>query len=170
MSVVLFKKFYIVLLLFGVFSLFFGQQKTILQILNRELKNEVKNQLRSPNFDGDTIRIIKPFTINESKILSYEIKKTSPYIEGFQIIKQEVPLKLIKVILKDINVILLTEEDVVRTTTYHSKNGGSQEKTSFGNLFFLGLSLEKQNEFLATEIQKAFKNAGIALEKTHWYD
>lgn len=75
MSMVLFKKIFVALLFFGWSSLIFAQQKTILKILNLELQKEVKNQLQSPNFEGDTVRIVKPFTINEKQILSYEIKK-----------------------------------------------------------------------------------------------
>lgn len=161
-----------ILSLIFVFSFIFSsaQENTILEILNRELEKEVKNQFDSPNFDGDTVRIVKPFTINENQILSYEIKKTSPYFEGFQFVKQEVPLKLIKMIIKDINVILLTDDDVVATTAYNSKVGSLQKKTSFSNLFFLGLSAEKQNEYLGIEIQEAFKKAGILIEKKDWYD
>ncbi len=170
MSMVLFKKIFVALLFFGWSSLIFAQQKTILKILNLELQKEVKNQLQSPNFEGDTVRIVKPFTINEKQILSYEIKKTSPYFQGYKIIKQEVPLKSLIIIIKDIHVILLTEEEAVTTTTFNSLKGASKKEISYGNLFFLGLSSQKQNEYLGVEIQKAFKNAGIPIQKTHWYD
>ena len=121
-------------------------------------------------FRGRYIRIVKPFTINEKQILSYEIKKTSPYFQGYKIIKQEVPLKSLIIIIKDIHVILLTEEEAVTTTTFNSLKGASKKEISYGNLFFLGLSSQKQNEYLGVEIQKAFKNAGIPIQKTHWYD
>lgn len=147
----------------------FGQEKSILKILNHELKKEVKNQLKSPNFSGDTISIVKPFTINDQKILSFEIKKLSPYFSGYQIIRQEVPMNRIKKIGKDINIILETDDNGV-VTTYTSVTSETKVETVKGHLFFLYLSNEKQNEDIGIEIQKAFEKAGISINKEYWYD
>ena len=72
-----------VLLFFLIFSVAaHAQQHTLLKILNGELRKEVKNQLKSPQFSGDTIRIVRPFEISKDNILSLEIEKRSPYLEG----------------------------------------------------------------------------------------
>ena len=163
------KKFFIASLLLGWSTLIFGQEKTILKIINSELKKEVKNQLKSPNFSGDTIQIVEPFTINEQQILSFTIKKTSPYFNGVQLVKQEVPLKSILKVGKDINVIFETINDAVKTTTT-SIDKETKVQTSTGFLFFLYLSNEKQNEELGIKLQDAFKKAGYNVAKDYWYD
>jgi predicted lipoprotein len=72
------KRLLTFILIFGIWNITFAQEKTIVKILNRELKREVKNQLKSSNFNGETIRIIKEFSIDNNKNLSFQIKKTSP--------------------------------------------------------------------------------------------
>lgn len=163
------KKLFIASLFLGWSSLIFGQEKTILKIINSELKKEVKNQLKSPNFSGDTIQIVEPFTINEEQILSFTIKKTSPYFGGVQIIKQEVPLKSILKVGKDINVIFETENGAVKTTTT-TIDKETKVQTNTGFLFFLYLSNEKQNEEFGIKLQDAFKKAGFNVAKNYWYD
>jgi len=150
-------------------GLVFAQEKELLKILNTELKKEVKNQFQSSNFSGDTIAINKPFTIDQQKILSFEIQKTSPYFSGVQIIRQEVPLNKIIKIGKDINVIFVTEGDAVISTSKIIGKEITEEKVA-GHLFFLFLSKEKQNEQLGISIQKAFKEAGYIIAKEFWYD
>ncbi|MBW8359502.1 MAG: hypothetical protein K0M63_06850 [Weeksellaceae bacterium] len=148
----------------------YAQENTLLKILNRELKKEIKNQLKSPHFNGDTIRIIQPFTINSEKILSLEIEKRSPYLSSVWVIKQEVPLNAVKKVGKDINIILETGENLVTTTSYRLEEGKEKEEQSMGNLFFLYLSNEKQNEDLGIAIQNAFIKAGVPVIKEYWYD
>jgi hypothetical protein len=163
------KRLLTFILIFGIWNITFAQEKTIVKILNRELKREVKNQLKSSNFNGDTIRIIKEFSIDNNKNLSFQIKKTSPYLTGYQIIKQTVPLNKILKIGKDIQIILETEKDAV-TTEVISSDGDEKEQIIKENLFFLYLSSEKQNDDLGIEIQKAFQKAGIDVIKEYWYD
>lgn len=163
------KNFLLFIFLVGFASTSFGQEQTIVKTLNRELQKEVKNQLKSPHFSGDTIEIVKPFSISTDKILSFEIKKTSPYFSGYQIIRQEVPLNKILKIGKDINIILECEDHEV-LTTYNTFDVENKTEEVKGNLFFLYLSNEKQNEDLGVAIQKAFQKAGYSLEKEYWYD
>lgn len=163
------KKVLLFMMTFGCWSINFAQEKTIVKILNRELKREVKNQLESSNFNGDTIRIIKEFTITNDKKLTFTIKKTSPYFDGYQIIQQEVPLSKIKKIGKDIQIILETEKNAVETkfTTFDED---PKEQVLNESLFFLYLSNEKENEDLGIELQKAFRKAGFEVQKDYWYD
>jgi hypothetical protein len=163
------KRLLIFIILFGIWNIAFAQEKTILKILNRELKREVKNQLKSSNFNGDTIRIIKEFTITTDKKLTFTIKKTSPYFSGYQIIQQEVPLNKIKKVGKDIQIILETEKNAVETkfTTFDEE---PKEQILNESLFFLYLSNEKQNDDLGIELQNAFQKAGYDVQKDYWYD
>ncbi|MDQ0592631.1 hypothetical protein QFZ37_001000 [Chryseobacterium ginsenosidimutans] len=163
------KIFLISIMIFGFWTMNFAQEKTIVKILNRELKREVRNQLKSSRFDGDTIKIIKEFAITKDKKLTFTIKKTSPYITGYQIIQQEVPLSKIKKIGKDIQIILETEKDAVETrfTTFDE---GQKEQVLHESLFFLYLSNEKENDDLGIELQNAFQKAGFEIQKDYWYD
>lgn len=164
------KKIILLLVVFGIWSAIGAQETKILRILNRELKKEVKNQFKSPNFNGDTLRIIKPFSIDIHKNLSFAVKITSPYFTGEQIITQQVPLNSVKKLGKDINIILETETDSVTTVYTRTADGVPGEERTKGNLFFLYLSNEKLNDDLGIEIQKAFEKAGIKVDKTYWYD
>lgn len=150
-------------------GIFFGQEKTLLKLLNQELKKEVKNQFKSDYFEGDTLFIVKPYTINEDEILSFEIKKRFNSGEDYQIIKQEVPLKMVRKIGKDLQIILETELNAV-TTTYINQAKITKPEIVKGNLFFLYLFNEKQTETLGIELQNAFQNAGFFVEKENWYD
>jgi len=163
------KIFLAFIIIFGFWSSAFAQEKQILKILNRELKREVKNQLKSPNFNGDTIIIMKEFSITNDKKLSFQIKRISPSIEGYQIIKQEVPLSKIRKIGKDIQIILETEKNAVESTTEYFDSDRENQKLN-ESLFFLYLSNEKENDDLGIEIQNAFQKAGYQIEKEYWYD
>lgn len=161
------KTFFTILFSLCISGIFSGQEKALLKILNRELKNEVKNQFKSPNFDEDPISIVKPFTIT-NHLLSFEIKKKNPHNDGYQLIKQEVPLKMIRRIGKDLQIILETEPKSVITT--YTNIPSNYTETIEGNLFFLYLFNEKQNDDLGVQLQSAFVNAGYAVEKDYWYD
>lgn len=149
-------------------NLFFGQEKALLKLLNQELKREVKNQFKSDAFEGDTLSIVESFSINDDKILSFKVKKRSNSEDGYQLIKQEVPLKMVRKIAKDIQIILETEPESVRTT--YTNISSNHTETVNDNLFFLNLSNEKKNENFGLQLQSAFKNAGYFVEKDLWYD
>jgi hypothetical protein len=163
------KKLALLFLIFTFGTSSFGQEKKLLKILNKELKKEVKNQLQSKNFNGDTLVIIKPFTINEQKTLSFEVRKSNYYQEGYEIIKQEIPLKSITSVGKDINVFFQSEGNSVITTTKKFATKESTD-TKTRDIFFLFLSIEKQNEKLGIDLQNALLKAGIKVDKEFWYD
>ena len=71
---------------------------------------------------------------------------------------------------KDINIILETGDSLVTTTSYRSAEGAGKAEKIMGNLFFLYLVNEKQNEDLGTAIQRAFIKAGVPVLKEYWYD
>ncbi|MFC6269216.1 hypothetical protein [Frigoriflavimonas asaccharolytica] len=163
------KKLALLFLLFAFISSSFGQEKKLLKILNQELKKEVKNQVQSKNFNGDTLVILKPFTINEQKILSFEVRKSNYYQEGYEIITQEIPLNKITAIGKDIQVFFQTSDNSVITITKKvAKNINTN--TEKGNFFQLFLFIEKQNEKLGINLQNALLKTGIKVDKEYWYD
>ncbi|MFC3159592.1 hypothetical protein SAMN05443633_11375 [Chryseobacterium arachidis] len=162
-------QFLFLILLSGIGNMAFAQEKEIVKILNRELKKEVKNQIKSSNFNGDTIRIIEEFSITKDKKLTFTIKKTSPNFTGYQIIKQEVPLNKILKIAKDLQIILETERNAV-SETFITFNEEKKEEKLQGSMFFVYLTIEKRNEHLGDELQKAFEKAGYKVTKEYWYD
>lgn len=163
------KPIVLFLLIFGMWNTNSAQEKKILNILNRELKKEVKNQFKSRLFNGDTISIVKEFSIDQEKRLSFEIRMTSSYFTGTQFIKQEVPLSKLKKLGKDIQVILEAEDDSVITTVTNSE-ANEKEQTSRSNQFYLYMSSEQNNEKMGMELQNAFKKAGYPLTREYWAD
>jgi len=162
------KRFILIILMLGFWNFSFAQEKEIVKILNRELKREVKNQFKSSNFNGDTIKIIEGFSIKD-KILTFTIRKTSPYFNGYQIINQQVPLNKIKKIGKDIQIILETEKSAVKAhfTTFDE---APKEQVINESLFFLYFSSKKENDDLGIELLEAFRKAGYEVQKENWYD
>ncbi len=165
----------------------FGQQPEIIKILKNELQKEVHRQVEdSLNYRGNRFEIVENFSIKDSvltmpvidvngkvthkvqtdlKILTIKIKTSndnSHYVEN-----QEIELKKIIAVIKDINIIFETEPNAVKITRI-SEDGTIT--TSYSNLFFLYLSYEKQNEYLADEIVKALKKIDISIKKGGWYD
>lgn len=157
------------LLFFGMWTLNSAQEKKILNILNRELKKEVKNQYKSRLFNGDTISIVKEFSIDNEKKLTFEIKVNSPYVVGTQFIRQEVALDKLRKMGKDIQIILEAEENSVVTTVTNAE-ADPKEQTTKSNLFYLYMSSEKNNEKTGNELQNAFRKAGYPLTKEYWAD
>lgn len=145
-----------------------SQKKEIIKILNHELKNEIRNQFKNPNFYGDTISLLKEFSIDQNKILSVEIKKTSE--NGYSLERQEVPLSKIKIIGKDINIIFETDgKDVKTWTRRFYKNEEKQEFSYESTMFFTHLHFPN-NEHLCDDLIKAFSNAGYKITRSYWYD
>lgn len=166
----------------------FSQTSEIEKILNLELKKETKKQKEdSWDYSGEKFEVVKNFIIKDSiltmtainsegkevreiqttmKILSIELKKKS-YGGDFYTEKQEVDLRKIKSVAKDINVIFETEPDAVKITQVN-ENGDKSERKS--DMFFLQFCYDKQNEYLADDLVEAFKKAKYKIEKGFWHD
>lgn len=158
----------LVLLLLTMSIRCFSQEKKIVKILNEALRKEIKYQLKNPGFNGDTIAIVQEFSISPDKILSIEVKKSNDL--GYMIERQEVPLSKIKIIGKDINIILETEGDEVKTRMQRCyKNEEKQVFFSERNMFFTHLYFP-DNEHIGHDLIKAFSKAGYNLTKNYWYD
>lgn len=149
----------------------FAQQQEIVKILNKELDLEIKRQFKDSNFDGDTLVVAQPYRI-QGNVLSVAFKKRDHYENTYYIHRQQVALDKITSVVKDINIIFETRDDAVHITdsVLNAPSGTPRVKKHSYNLFFLHLSLEKNNEDLATRLIKAFKNAGYTIDKRFWAD
>ncbi|GGH66979.1 hypothetical protein HNQ91_001755 [Filimonas zeae] len=149
----------------------FSQQQQIVKILNDELKREAKRELESASFDGDTLVVTQPYHI-KNNILSFSVKKKDYYDSVWYIHTQSVDLSKITAIVKDINVIFETKADAVQLTDsiLNPLPGTAAVKKNTGDMLFVHLSYEKNNESLAVKLVQAFKKAGYTIEKRFWAD
>ncbi|WP_445457555.1 hypothetical protein [Flavobacterium sp. HNIBRBA15423] len=158
----------IVLIYFFLFNLFaFSQEKKVVDLLNKQLMKEIKKFTNE-----DSLKIIQPFYINESKKLILEFEKYNSYNEKWEVIKSEVSLDKITGFIKDINVIFQTEEkDVLETIkTYNEKKELISTDIIDTNLFFTGINKEQNNTDFRDKIVEAFKKAGYVIDSQYWYD
>ncbi|WP_126973397.1 hypothetical protein [Gynurincola endophyticus] len=149
----------------------YSQEKQILKLLNEQLEKEIRFQQQdSVNYRGEHFEIVQPYTIHEG-ILSVAIKKRNLYDNSFFVEKQEVPLKLLNSVLKDINVLMEAEGKVVKITrTPEISKDVKDTVVHYTDLFFLHFCYEQQNEYLADALIKAFKKANLTIVKNGWYD
>lgn len=148
-----------------------AQEKQLLKVLNDELQKQSKYQFKSPAFGDDTIKILQPFTISDDKVLSLRIRQYQPHLDGYIDWLQEVPLKKILTIDKDMNVIFRTNADDVRSTvTRHTKDEEPKLLVENTNLFFLYFFTPNNNEALGKKIRQAFHAAGYSIEVEFWAD
>lgn len=156
----------IVLFYFFFFSLFtFSQEKKVVDLLNKQLMKEIKKFS-----DEDSLKIIQPFHVDESKKLVLEVEKYNSYSEQWEVIKAEVPLDKISGFIRDINVIFETEyNDVLETiTTYNEKRELLTTNTRNTNMFFTQISKENNIKSFRNAVLKAFKRAGFSINSEFW--
>lgn len=156
----------IVLFYFFFFSLFtFSQEKKVVDLLNKQLMKEIKKFS-----DEDSLKIIQPFHVDESKKLVLEVEKYNSYSEQWEVIKAEVPLDKISGFIRDINVIFETEyNDVSETiTTYNEKRELLTTNTLNTNMFFTQISKENNIKSFRNAVLKAFKRAGFSINSEFW--
>lgn len=157
--------------LFLIPFLSFSQKTTdLVKRLNKELKIELKEQFENPYFNNDTLIVIQEFKINVEKVLSYQTKHRMYNGDGYYIRKQEVALKDIISIGKDICVLLETNDKVkITDTNYHSDgtiDTSAQSQTYFRTYF----CNQKNNEYLGDDLMQLFKKEGYTITISHWYD
>ena len=158
----------IVLLYVFLFSLFsFSQEKKVVYLLNKQLNKEIVKFANE-----DSVKVIEPFRIDESKKLTFVVEKFNSYRKQWEVIKTEVSLEKITGFLKDINVIFTTDgNDVLETITiYNEKREVLKTYTNTTNLFFTQISKEINNESFGKAIVKALKKAGFEINLDIWAD
>ena len=163
----------------------FSQTQEILKILNRELEIQVaKEPLKIMNTDSsgveyvshiiaDTMQIIKPFVL-KNNVLSFTVERTlkshNPQYYGRIIITQEVALDKIMGISQDLGVFLDTEPDSVTfsATMYHED--GKVESYEIKQGYIRTYLFSPTSKNLPEDLIKAFKKAGITIQKGVWYN
>lgn len=145
-----------------------AQERQIVKILNEQLRKEIKHY---PGV-GDSLKLIKPFSIDENKVLSFQVSKYNFETEETEFITQEVQLDKITGFVKDINIIFETENDAVKVTTIKTDANGQGISNQIYNyhLFFTEINKEKDNEYLRNEILNAFSKAGYIINSQFWAD
>lgn len=158
-----------ILILIPFFS--FAQKTSELEKrLNKELKNELKEQLENPYFSGDTLVVVQEFKIDKENILSYQTKHRKFNGDGYYIRKQEVALKDIVSIGKDICVLFETNNKVKITDINYYTDGSIDTNTFYDSYFRTKFCTQKNNEGLGYEIVELFKKAGFTVKISYWYD
>jgi len=149
------------------FSKVHSQEKTIVQLLNSQLKKELKLY---PN--EDSLVLLQPFKINELKELSVKFKRTNVHIGESEIITRTVSLNKIKSLVKDINVLFETEPNAVTivTTTITEDGSAKPETKTTYDLFFTEINKEGDNEDFRDKLIAAFKKAGYNIDCSIWAD
>ncbi|WP_367754450.1 hypothetical protein [Flavobacterium sp. WC2430] len=138
--------------------------------LNEELKIELKEQSRNPYFSGDTLVVVQEFKIDQNKVLSYQTNHKMYNGDVYYIRKQEVALKDIISIGKDICVLLETNDKVKITDTNYHSDGTKDTSTQTQTYFRTQFCNQKNNEYLGNELVELFKKEGYTITISHWYD
>ena len=163
----------------------FSQTQEILKILNHELEIQVaKEPLKIMNTDSsgvayvshiiaDTMQIVKPFVL-KNNVLSFTVERTlkshNPQYYGRIIITQEVALDKITGISQDLGVFLEAESDSVTfsATMYHED--GKVESYEIKQGYIRTYLFSPTSKNLPEDLIKAFKKAGITIQKGVWYN
>ncbi|SMC91476.1 hypothetical protein [Moheibacter sediminis] len=145
-----------------------AQEKQITKLLNEQLRKEIKHY---PGV-GDSLKLINPFSIDENKVLRFQVSKYNFETEETEFITQEVSLDKVTGFVKDINIIFETEKDAVKVTTIKTDVKGQEISNQIYNyhLFFTEINKEKDNENLRDEILNAFSKAGYIIHSQFWAD
>lgn len=159
-------KLLMILIFFG--TILSAQEKQITKFLNEQLRNEIKE---FPGV-GDSLTLLKPFEIDENKVLKFQVSKYNFETNENEIITQEVALDKITGFVKDINIIFETEKDAVKVTSINTDSNGlevSNQNYDY-HLFFTEINKEKDNEYLRDKILDAFSKAGYRINSNFWAD
>lgn len=145
-----------------------AQEKKIVNLLNDQLRKEI----REFSGVGDSMTLIKPFSIDENKILQFQVSVYNFETEETELISQEVVLDKITGFIKDINVIFETEKDAVKIKRVKLDKNNLEifSDTSYYHLFFTQINRERENENFRDKILEAFSKAGYKINSEFWAD
>ena len=119
--------------------------------------------------DIDTLEVFELTIKNDT--LVYTTKNYFSNVNGYYLYKQEVALKDITAVTKDIGIFFESApEKVFVTQSEYFEDGNYKITTGELNLFRTHFTTLRENEYLADELVKAFKKAGYTIEKGYWYD
>lgn len=160
----------------------FAQTTTITQLLQKTLQQEnearqmvhtevdsLGNEIGLLQMAIDTLEVIELTIKNDT--LVYTTKNYFSNVNGYYLYKQEVALKDITAVTKDIGIFFESApEKVFVTQSEYFDDGNYKITTGELDLFRTHFTTLRENEYLADELVKAFKKAGYTIEKGYWYD
>ncbi|MDO9374305.1 MAG: hypothetical protein Q7T76_07800 [Ferruginibacter sp.] len=144
-----------------------AQEKTIVHLLNSQLQKELKL------YPGeDSLVILQPFKINEKHELTVTFKRLNVQTGENEISTETVQLGKIKSLVKDINVLFVTEGDAVGFvfSTIGKDGKETSSKTGVSDSFYTEINKDKNNEVFRDKLIAAFQKAGYKVECTIWAD
>ncbi|MFY8069226.1 MAG: hypothetical protein ACOVMG_03935 [Flavobacterium sp.] len=178
------KKTKYILTLLGIFlaNSIFAQTTTITHLLQKTLQQENKarqmihtevdslgNEIGLSQMAIDTLEVIELTIKND--ILVYTTKNYFTNVNGYYLYKQEVALKDITAVTKDIGIFFESAPEKVFVTQSEYFDDGNYKITKGElDLFRTHFTTLRENEYLGDELVKAFKKAGYKIEKGYWYD
>ena len=159
-----------------------AQTTTITQLLQKTLQQEnearqmvhtevdsLGNEIGLLQMAIDTLEVIELTIKNDT--LVYTTKNYFTNVNGYYLYKQEVALKDITAVTKDIGIFFESApEKVFVTQSEYFDDGNYKITTGELDLFRTHFTTLRENEYLADELVKAFKKAGYTIEKGYWYD
>lgn len=150
-------------------SVFAQKNSEIEKLLNKELKNELELQQQVDYLAQDSLIVVREFKIFNN-ILSYQTKHKRYNGDGYYSRKQEVALKDLFGVGKDICVLFETNNKVKITDTNYHNDGSIDTNTFYDTYFRTQFCNQKNNEYLGKDLEKLFKKAGYNLKISFWYD
>ena len=170
-------------MLFLAYSKSYSQDTyTITQLLQKTLQqeNEARQMVHTEvdslgNETGYIQQEIDSLEVAELAIqndtLFYTTKHHFAYEKGYYLEQQIVALHDITAVTKDIGIFFESApEKVFVTQSEYFYDGNYKITTGELDLFRTHFTTLRENEYLADELVKAFKNAGYTIEKGYWYD
>lgn len=159
-----------------------SQTTTITHLLQKTLQQEnearkmfhtevdsLGNEIGLSQMAIDTLEVIELTIKND--ILVYTTKNYFTNVNGYYLYKQEVALKDIIAVTKDVGIFFESApEKVLVTQSEYFDDGNYKITTGEFDLFRTHFTTLRENEYLADELVKAFKTAGYTIEKGYWYD
>jgi hypothetical protein len=159
-----------------------AQTTTITQLLQKTLQKEnearqmvhtevdsLGNETGYIQQDIDSLEVAELTIQNDT--LFYTTKHHFAYEKGYYLEQQIVALQDITAVTKDIGIFFETAPDKVQVIRQEYFEDGNYIKTNRKtDLFRTYIVSLRENEYLANDLIKAFKNAGYKIEKGYWYD
>ncbi|GAB1463831.1 hypothetical protein MASR2M52_19100 [Pedobacter sp.] len=153
---------------------FYSKKMDLVNYLNEKLKQEVAYQIKdSLNYRSDKkFKLIQEFQLdNSAQWLSVVVERRNIYDKPITE-KQSVRLKDITEVIKDISIIIKTNEEnkVMKTSTVISYKEKKQAIETVDTYFFLQFWHEKNNEHVGDEIVNLLKQIGQNVQRKDWHD
>ncbi|GMV78683.1 MAG: hypothetical protein AMXMBFR79_18130 [Chitinophagaceae bacterium] len=151
---------------------FYKKKMDLVNYLNKKLKQEIEYQIKdSLNYRSDKkFKVLQEFQLdNSGQWLSVIVERRNIYDNPITE-KQSLQLRDVLKIGKNITVMLVSKpHNVLKTTTV--KNEEEERKIeTVDDWFYLHFSHEKDNEKLGDEIINLFKQIGMEIQKSDWFD